>query len=132
MNEKQQAGANQMRRILKLAVIPFLCLLCFGFGYVLGHIRGTELEVLAEVKITSSNLERVMEGNEPDPRFREYIKARYYFLASRLSDKYFDVARWDAGPINEQSVTNIPIGKEAFVSNGEYEIFKRRKESLKH
>lgn len=111
----------------KSTVIALVCLLGLGTGWLFGYEKGKRSALIAEFKVAASNVARLSEGG--DPTLREFAKARYYYCANRLPDRYFP-SRGDYGMVNTQQLSNITIGKGPTTAGEEYQKFRERMQSL--
>jgi hypothetical protein len=96
-------------------------------GGVLGYIRGRNDIQLENYKTYVLNVSSYYEAHS-NVDFGDYLKARYYYFANRIPQRFLTIPAYDYGPVDFKGFS---IGKGPTTPKCEYEHFKERKVSHK-
>jgi hypothetical protein len=112
-------------RWLGLSVVGLaLAIVCFAFGYTRALSRADVLEF----KLVYGDLSYDLSDS---PRLREFLKARYYYLAQDVPDGIFMGYVKDFGPVDNKILDGLPVVKSDISKfDGVYAEFLRRKLAL--
>ena len=116
----QPLTSPNMKTIIRI-VLAFAVIAALIAAYIGGRndVRLTEFkECQAHLLILTQ-----WETNQP-PELKEYVKARYYYLANRLPKYYVEPAK-NYGPVGT-NVAHVAVFKEPTSGQGEYLEFLQR------
>lgn len=92
--------------------------------------KGLEAVILSDFKVYYGDLVALQTLKSSDAAvLGEFLKARYYYLANRLPEELLPINAPDLGPVTNEIVSSLSIGKGPTSSGIEYSNYVARIES---
>jgi hypothetical protein len=89
---------------------------------------GRNSVLIGEFKTCGGNLTYLTHFNKgaPSEELKDFMKARYYYLANRIPRCYLEGAAIDYGQVSTNTNAGVSIGKGPTTGQEEYRLFKEK------